>query len=240
MPFVIAQPRRGVRAALALAAPPWRSRSAPAPPRPPRCPTTTTPTSSPGGDDGARPRSPPLRPPTSARPRRSATPSASGATNDYTLVPGGDMEDGAPGWTLGSGAELFDATTSSTSATAPTTRRCACAPALPRSAPPSASTRRTPRSASSPRGVPPLGPQGRGHVVGVRRLARRHAAPRQLDRPPVVPVAPIALPSEHLSGDALEPVQFRFTVDRPVRRLAASTTSTSIRSRAADPAPARH
>ena len=26
------------------------------------------------------------------------------------------------------------------------------------------------------------------------------------------PVAPIALPSEHLSGDTLEPVQFRFTV----------------------------
>jgi hypothetical protein len=136
-----------------------------------------------------------------------------GDGNDYTLVPGGDMEDGAPGWTLGGGAELVDGNNvfrvgDRSDHTALRLRAGASALSAPVCIDATYSSFRFFARAAS------LRSDLKVEVIWWESGAS-HVDTLRLDSWTDLlwsPVAPIALPSEHLSGDTLEPVQFRFTV----------------------------
>jgi hypothetical protein len=137
-----------------------------------------------------------------------------GDANDYTLVPGGDMEDGARGWKLSEGADLVSGNNwfrvGDRGGRASLKLR------------PGASALSAPVCIDSTyssfrffaRRTWPAGSDLRVEVLWWESGAT-HAATVELDRWIGLlwaPVAPLTLPTEHLATDAPEPVQFRFTV----------------------------
>jgi len=214
MPFVITQPRRGVRAALALAGATVALALGAGP-----AAAATLPY-----DDDADVVAPAVTTDATALPAAPSTNVCTPASlskpfrfwgdgNDYTLVPGGDMEDGAPGWTLGGGAELVDGNNffrvgDRSDHTALRLRAGASALSAPVCIDATYSSFRFFARAAS------LRSDLKVEVIWWESGAS-HVDTLRLDSWTDLlwsPVAPIALPSEHLSGDTLEPVQFRFTV----------------------------
>ena len=212
MPFVIKHPRRGVRAALAVAGAGFALALGAGP-----AAASTLPF-----DDDTE-----VVAPAAAVPAPAAAPSADvctpaslskpfrpwGDANDYTLVPGGDMEDGAPGWTLGRGADLVDLNNffhvgDRSDRSSLLLRAGTSALSAPVCIDSTYSSFRFFARALSARADLKV-------EVLWWESGATHAATLRLDRWTDLlwsPVAPIALPSDHLTGDGLEPVQFRFTV----------------------------
>jgi hypothetical protein len=217
MPFVITHPRRGARAALALAGATVALALGAAPavastlPYDDEAPVDVVAPATAEQTDVLPADAPSADVCTPASPSKPFTPW--GDTNDYTLVRGGDMEDGAPGWTLGVGADLVDGNNlfrvgDRSDRTALRVRAGASALSAPVCIDATYSSFRFFARATSPRADLQV------EVIWWESGARHIATLRVDSRTDFLwsPVAPIALPSEYLSGDALEPVQFRFTV----------------------------
>ena len=210
MPFVITQPRRGLRAAFAVAGATVALALGAAPAMATTLPFDDADVAV-AQDTAALPAAPSTDVCTPASLSKPFRPW--GDLNDYTLVPGGDMENGAPGWTLGGGAELADGNNffhlgDRSDHTSLRLRAGASALSAPVCIDATYSSFRFFARTTS------LRADLKVEVIWWESGASHVATLRLDDWTDVLwsPVTPIALPSEHLSGDTLEPVQFRFTV----------------------------
>ncbi|HWT23722.1 MAG TPA: hypothetical protein VN213_09470 [Solirubrobacteraceae bacterium] len=137
-----------------------------------------------------------------------------GDFNDYTLAPGGDMEDGAPGWTLDDGAEIVEGNNwfrVGDRSDDHSLRLRSGASAL--SAPMCIDDTYSSFRFFARRAVPSSSDL-RVDVLWWESGAT-HSARVTLDRFAGLlwaPVRPIDLPAAHLSAGGHEPIQFRFTV----------------------------
>jgi hypothetical protein len=137
-----------------------------------------------------------------------------GDANDYTLVPGGDIEDGLKGWELSRGADVVPFNNWFRVADRDDRASLLLRPGASALSAPVCIDATYSSFRFFARRLWPTGSDLKVEVLWWQSGAT-HATTVELH--PIggllwAPVAPLNLPSEHLTGGALEPVQFRFTV----------------------------
>ena len=137
-----------------------------------------------------------------------------GDVNDYTLVPGGDMEDGLTGWKLSDGAQVVPGNNWFRVGDRGDHASLKLRPGASALSAPVCIDSTYSSFRFFARRTWPAGSDLRVEVLWWESGAK-HVATVELN--PWFglvwsPVAPLTLPSEHLATDAPEPVQFRFTV----------------------------
>jgi hypothetical protein len=224
MPFVISHPRRGARAllvaagaaaALALPAAPalaHKPAGASTQPAPVEAPITETAVTGPPGTDVSAPEpqgADVCTPASFSKPFQRW-----GDSNDYTLAPGGDMEEGAPGWTLSPGAEIVEANNWFRVGDRSDRSSLLLRPGSSALSAPVCIDSTYSSFRFFARRALPANSDLRVDVLWWESGATHSTTVELHPFTGLIwaPVSPVELPGAHLATDGLEPIQFRFTV----------------------------